>query len=161
MSAGGGRALAAAPAYTLAAVMIEWIRANEAGFWWLTATGVALFIGSLIVVPILAVRIPHDYFAHERRPLARTSRRHPVLRILLLIGKNILGVVFLFAGLAMLVLPGQGLLTIALGFLLLDIPGKYRLERWLVSRGAISRPLNWIRRKAGKAPLQIGSASRR
>ena len=53
----------------------------------------------------------------------------------------------------MLVLPGQGLLTLLVGFLLVDAPGKYRLERWLVSRKAVLRPINWLRRRKGRQPL--------
>ena len=33
-----------------------------------------------------------------------------------------------------IVLPGRGLLSIVVGIVLLNFPGKFRLERWLVSR---------------------------
>ena len=74
---------------------------------------------------------------------------------MIVIGKNVLGAVLMIAGVAMLVLPGQGLLTMVLGFLLIDFPGKYRLERWLVARPMVHRPLNWIRRRAGREPLKV------
>ena len=55
----------------------------------------------------------------------------------------------------MLVLPGQGLLTIVTGFLFVDYPGKFKLERKMVSYPAILNSLNWIRSKSNKAPLKI------
>ena len=44
----------------------------------------------------------------------------------------------------MLVAPGQGLLTMVVGLLLVDFPGKYRLERWLVTRQQVWRSINWL-----------------
>jgi hypothetical protein len=61
----------------------------------------------------------------------------------------------MLAGVAMLVLPGQGLLTLLMGFLLVDFPGKYRLERWLFARPIVRRPINWLRHRAGRVPLQL------
>ena len=78
-----------------------------------------------------------------------------MLRIVLLLGKNILGCILIVMGLAMLVLPGQGLLTILIGTLLLDFPGKFKFERWLISRKPILRTSNWLRKKAHKAPLWL------
>jgi len=57
------------------------------------------------------------------------------------------------AGIAMLVLPGQGILAILGGIELMDFPGKYRLERWIVSRPAVLRSVNWLRRRMGRPPL--------
>jgi hypothetical protein len=58
-------------------------------------------------------------------------------------------------GVAMLVLPGQGVLTIITGLLLLDFPGKYRFERWLVRRGPVLRGVNWLRDRAGRQALRL------
>ena len=54
----------------------------------------------------------------------------------------------------MLVVPGQGLLTILIGVMLTDFPGKYALERRLISQPSIFNAINWIRDKAGKEPLK-------
>jgi hypothetical protein len=67
--------------------------------------------------------------------------------------KNALGIVLVVAGLVMLIVPGQGLLTIAVGLMLIDFPGKYRLERWLATRRPVWRSINWLRKRAGRAPL--------
>ena len=72
---------------------------------------------------------------------------------MLLITKNLLGIVLLIAGLAMLLVPGQGLLTIVVGMLLIDFPGKFRVERWLVTRRQVWRSINWLRKRAGRPVL--------
>jgi hypothetical protein len=69
--------------------------------------------------------------------------------------KNIVGWAFILAGIAMLVLPGQGILTILIGVSLANFPGKYALERRLVRKPAVARTLNRIREKAGKPRLEI------
>ena len=128
--------------------------------WWLAAVSAVTFVGSLAVVPILAVRIPADYFRRERRGPTPWRRRHPVLRLAVLILKNALGVVLLLGGVIMLFMPGQGLLTMFLGIVLMDFPGKFGLERYLISRGPVLKSINWIRRKAAVCELAMDGDSR-
>lgn len=134
--------------------MPEWITENQEVFWMLGIASVAIFVASLLIMPALIVRIPTDYFAHERRPPSRWANQHPAVRIALLIGKNLLGVVLVLGGLAMLVMPGQGLLTIFAGFVLLDFPRKYAFEKWLIRQRWVHRPINWLRRKRHRDPLR-------
>ena len=54
----------------------------------------------------------------------------------------------------MLVLPGQGVLTIVIGLLLMEFPGKTRLERWLVGRPSVLEFVNRMRTRRGRPPLQ-------
>lgn len=135
--------------------MLDWLKENEWLLWVLGVGSLAAFIGSLFMVPALVVRLPADYFAHRRRPPSRLATSKPGLRLALRIGKNALGVILMLAGAAMLLMPGQGLLTLLVGFFLIDVPGKYRLERWLVRRRWVSRPINWIRRKREKKDLKV------
>ncbi len=132
----------------------NWIQAHPVAAWWLVGLSALTFVLTLIAIPFLVVRIPPDYFAHEHRETIRWSNRHPVIRALLLILKNLLGGVFLIAGLAMLILPGQGVLTILVGMILIDFPGKFRLERWLVSRPPVFRTVNWLRTRSGHPPIE-------
>jgi len=67
--------------------------------------------------------------------------------------KNLLGALLVVMGLVMLVTPGQGLLTLLAGLLLMNFPGKYRMERWLVLRPGVMRALNWLRQRQGHAPF--------
>lgn len=135
--------------------MIEWIQTNETTLWWLAAGSVVTFVGTLIAVPWLIVRIPPDYFTHRKRQKVPWADQHRFVRAVLVFAKNVLGCVFLVAGILMLMLPGQGILTIFIGTVLLDFPGKYRLQRWVVSRPRVLRSINWLRRRAGRDPLVL------
>ncbi len=130
---------------------------------WLTVVGVAsvlTFVASLVVVPMIVARIPADYFAHRKRPRREPLRRcFRGPRLICRILKNLLGAILMVGGVAMLVLPGQGLLTMFIGLLLLDVPGKYRAEKWIVSRRPVRRGINWLRRRANRPPLLIDGAA--
>lgn len=132
-----------------------WAEANQALLWWLAAGSLALFVGSLAALPWVIGRLPADYFAHEKRPPSLWRDRSPAARWALRIGKNALGAVLLVAGIVMLAAPGQGILTIVVGFVLIDFPGKYRLERRIAGQARVRRGLNWIRRKRGKPEMRV------
>ena len=138
-----------------ALVMLDWARSHEVLLGWLSAASALMFFGSLIAVPWLVVRIPADYFLRQRHYVDRWKPRHPLLRLAFLVLKNLFGGVLVLAGLAMLVLPGQGILTILVGLIFLDFPGKFPLERWLARQPLVLRALNWIRARAGRKPLEM------
>lgn len=121
----------------------------------LTAFSGILFFASLLAVPWLVARIPADYFVRSAEDEARFRNQYPVLALMFLVFRNVLGFVILLAGIAMLVLPGQGLLTILLGIMLISFPGKRRLEILIIRRRSIERVVSWIRRRAGREPLQF------
>lgn len=116
---------------------------------------VVLFITSLAVIPWLVTKIPADYFHEERRRRDALGERSLALQLLLGF-KNLCGCLLILLGLVMLVLPGQGILTIVIGLFLMNFPGKYELERSLVSRPKVLDSLNWIRARAQKPPLVVG-----
>ncbi|MEX0613956.1 MAG: PGPGW domain-containing protein [Pirellulales bacterium] len=134
--------------------LIDWAKANDTLLSWLFALSIALFLLTPVAVTWAIVRLPADYFTRERRRPLASWEKYPMLRLLLLIVKNALGIVLVIAGLLMLVVPGQGLLTLAVGLVLLDFPGKFRLERWLATRPSVWRSLNWLRKRAGRKPLK-------
>jgi len=135
--------------------VIEWIQANEELVWWLSIASAVTFLATLILGPLLIARVPHDYFSHRRRRAAVLTWRHPVIRLLVFLVRNVLGLVLLVAGVLMLVLPGQGLLTIVAAIVVAEFPGKYRLERWIVSHRSIRNAIDWLRRRAGRRPLVV------
>ena len=51
--------------------------------------------------------------------------------------------------------PGQGILTILMGVVLVDFPGKYGVERWIVSRRFVKGAVNKLRVKLGRPPLRL------
>lgn len=121
--------------------------------------GVALFFvtfaGSIIVIAILLVRIPVDYFRSDR--VSPISTSHPALKWTGRILKNMAGYAVISLGLAMSMplVPGQGFLTILIGLMLIDFPGKQRLERALISRPRILRTVNRIRQRYGRESLHL------
>jgi hypothetical protein len=134
--------------------MLDWITHNEATIWFMAVISIISFIGSLLLIPLLAIRIPEDYFAGKKRHRWEPwAHEHPVIRWSLLIAKNALGYIFIILGIAMLVLPGQGILTILIGIMFINFPGKYQLERWVVMQGPVLKTINRLRHRAGRAPL--------
>jgi len=124
------------------------------------ALGVTLFVLlaglSLLVTAWILVKLPADYFAGEKPPHFWADR-HPVLRVLGHVGKNLLGAALVVLGIVLAFpgVPGQGLLTILIGLMCLDLPGKRRLEQRLVSRPRILAFVNGLRGRYGRPPLQV------
>lgn len=115
-----------------------------------------LFVMSVIGLPMVLTRMPADFFSRpERRRLRLSERRRPLWFVVLRTLKNLLGAVLLLLGLAMLAMPGQGLVTIFVSLFLLDFPGKRRLQRWIISRPLVHRPINALRRRARRSPLEL------
>ena len=121
---------------------------------WATPVSLLTLLGTVLLLPVLVARLPQDYFFRERRP-PRPHTGHWLLRYALLIVKNLLGMVLLVAGLAMLVFPGPGIVTMLAAFALLNVPGKYHLERWLVSRPQVRAAITLMRERAGRPPLHL------
>ena len=117
-------------------------------------SSIFIFLISIIGISWFVAQIPEDYFLPLKRQPSKWQKQKPILRFAAIIGKNIIGLSLIIGGLLMLVLPGQGLLTIVTGLLLVNYPGKYKLEQKLVSMPSIFKALNWIRFKAKKPPLQ-------
>lgn len=115
-----------------------------------------LLLSSAIVVAFLVLISP-DHFIAAKPGL---QRRIPSTagRIAYGIGKNGLGVLLVIAGILLSLpgVPGQGLLTVLVGLMLLDIPGKRRLIRRIVCQPRIRRAIDGIRRRFGRPPLELG-----
>ena len=114
---------------------------------------VVTFVGSLIAVPWLIGRMRADYFLTHWQTVQARHRRHPALALTVFLARNTLGLLLVAAGLAMLFLPGQGLLTVLIGVCVMDFPGKRGLLQRLVRGPKVQGALNWIRRKRGKEPF--------
>ncbi len=120
----------------------------------LTVLSIVFFVGSLIAIPFILVRLPADFF-DIRVPRPWMEDHHPVLRVLGHLVKNLVGAIFLFAGFLMLFLPGQGILTMLIGISMLDFPGKRKVEAKLIGQPTVLNALNGMREKFGKPPLII------
>ena len=104
-----------------------------------------MFVGMLLAAPWVLIRMPADQ-------LVRSGRGDPLPRR---IARNVLGVLLIAAGIAMLVLPGQGILTILVGLALLDVPVKRRLLCRLLRRRSVEQAIQRLRERAGQPPLIV------
>lgn len=134
---------------------LDWLRDNQALLWWLLALSVGVFLATLAVIPLIVVRMEPDYFM-RRSPSPDSWRgQHRAVRVTLRVLKNLAGLLFVLAGLAMVVLPGPGIITILIGIGLLEFPGKRQLELSIVRQRAVLGAINWMRKRAGRVPLQL------
>ncbi|MBL7052748.1 MAG: hypothetical protein ISS00_03255 [Candidatus Marinimicrobia bacterium] len=98
-------------------------------------------------------KIPANYFISKGA--GKQSFQNPFLRVLFHLLKNLFGLIFLLLGIVMFFTPGQGILTVLIGIILLDIPWKRRLERYFISTPKILSIVNAIRQKRNRAPLEL------
>jgi hypothetical protein len=115
------------------------------------------FVGSLGLVALIVVMLPATYFCAHHTAAFAWADRHPVWRWAALVGKNFLGCILVLLGIVMSLpgVPGQGILTILIGLMLMDFPGKLQMERKLVSRPAVHGSINRLRQRFGKPPLVL------
>src|SRR5215510_11014797 len=117
---------------------------------------VASFFINLAIVSVILVKLPANHFSKSRKTKF-WSGPHPALHAAKVIGKNVAGVLLVALGIVLSIpgVPGQGLLTILLGIMLLDFPGRQRLEQKLLCRPKVREAIDSMRRKFGKPPLQL------
>ena len=117
---------------------------------------IVTFALSLGLVSLILVKLPADYFSasSERRFWDDRARW---ARTLGMVGKNLLGAFLVLLGIVLSLpgVPGQGILTILIGVMLLDFPGKRDLERKLVSRPKVRDGIDRLRHRFGKPPLLL------
>jgi hypothetical protein len=117
---------------------------------WVSIASAIVFAVSLLVLPIVIIKVPEDYFTERGQ-----KEKGGALRVFLAVVRNVVGFVFLVAGIAMLVLPGQGVLMILTALVVMQFPGKKRLECKLAAKEPVLRAMNRIRALAKKPPLVV------
>mgnify|MGYP006286811551 CR=1 FL=1 len=130
--------------------LATWFQQYQPLLGWVGLGSFGLLVGSLLGSAWLLTRLPADYFVRDD---GASSPKHPLLRPLVVVGRNVVGAVLILAGLAMLVLPGQGLLTILVGLVLVHVPGKRRLLRRILRQETVRETVDQLRRQAGREPL--------
>lgn len=141
--------------------MIEWISNQWTALSWSNiGIGVGLFLISLTVsfaaIAIVMVKIPENYFStHYKRDFLPGSPW--IVRWGAVIAKNILGIFLICLGVVLSLpgVPGQGILTILLGLIMIDIPGKRPLEAKIIERPAVRNAIDKLRAKYDKPPLVL------
>ena len=119
----------------------------------LSVISLLIFIFSLLSIKWLVSLIPSDYFI-EKKP-SKFKSKYPLIWLISMIVKNLIGYVLIVGGILMLVLPGQGLFTIFIGLIMSNYPGKYFIERKFIAIPSVLRTINWLRKKSNQNPLRI------
>jgi len=141
--------------------MITWITDRWTSLTWddiLITAGLFLLslLVSLAALTIVAVKIPRNYFSsHYRKDFMSGSTW--IVRWGATIGKNVLGIFLIVLGIFLSVpgIPGQGFLTILIGLIMVDIPGKRPLECRIIKWPKVLSTLNSLRKKFDKKPLEV------
>lgn len=126
------------------------------------AVGFGIFLLSLVIslgaITFVVIRLPPHYFS-AKHPEPFWPHQPPWVRVLGHIGKNLLGLVLIIVGAVMSLpgVPGQGLLTIFIGVILLDFPGKRTLERKIISNKTIFKATNQLRTRFKRPLLELDS----
>ncbi len=135
-------------------LVVEFLKEYSEIFWILGSLSLLLLLFSLVVIPLVVIHIPADYFAREKPFSFFKENVSPFISISWIILKNLIGAFFLLMGLIMLFTPGQGLITVFIGLLLLNFPGKYRLEKRLIRQRYLFSWMNRLRSRFGKPDLE-------
>ena len=118
--------------------------------------GISIFyIAAIILIPQMITRLPADYFMNENRETCFWRGDSQFIKGILISLKNLIGAILLITGIAMIFLPGQGVLTIVAGLLLMNFPYKYKLEKWLMSKPIVMNAFNKVRQKENKEPFKL------
>lgn len=140
---------------------MEWLATFwESITWGQILLGVGLFLVSLAFsfasIAIVMVKIPANYFSsHYQQDFLPNSSW--LVRWGAVIAKNIFGVFLILLGIVLSLpgVPGQGVLTILLGLIMVDIPGKRPIEARIIKRPTILSAVNDLRAKYNKPPLEM------
>jgi hypothetical protein len=135
--------------------IIDWFSSHPALTGVILVSSLALAAAYAVLIFFAIGRMSPDYFVRRDAAPDGWRARHPVLRLLGHIVKNVLGAVLVLMGIAMLILPGQGILTLLIGISLMDFPGKRTLEVKIVRAPAVHRAIDKIRARAGQPPLVL------
>lgn len=122
-------------------------------FFILGISSIAILVISAFSIGYFIKKIPYDYFLNDKRGIPDYKNKNPVFWIITLALKNIIGYCLIMGGILMLVLPGQGLLTILVGLMLSDYPGKFKLEKRIIKTNLILKTINWYRIKSNIPPI--------
>jgi hypothetical protein len=107
------------------------------------ALGLLAYVAVALATPIALARLPVDYLVRPptpQRPLVRAARA-------------VLGAVLTGTGVALLFLPGPGMLTILVGLSVIGGPQAERAARRLAGRPRVLAAIDAVRTRRGRPPL--------
>jgi hypothetical protein len=128
----------------------------------LTIGQIGLFVGlfllsiafSFVSIAVVMVKIPANYFSP---PYVQDFLPNSpwLVRWGAVVAKNLFGIFLIGLGIILSLpgVPGQGFLTILLGLIMVDIPGKRPIEARIIRRPSILSAINKFRARYNKPPL--------
>jgi hypothetical protein len=135
----------------------EWAR-SETFLGVMVALSLATVALGVVAIPAALVRLPDDYLV--RAGAGPFASAHPIAAPAVFVLRNVVALALVLAGVAMLLLPGQGLLTLVAALIVSDFPGKRALERRVLGHPGALRAINALRIRARRAPLQAPVGTR-
>lgn len=118
---------------------------HPAVLWGCGIFSVIAVVSSIVLVPRYLAKLPRDYLVKDEQ--------HDDAGVAWRVARNALGVVLVVLGVLMLILPGQGILTLLVGVLLVDFPGKHKLVQRLLGKPKVLGVVNKLRAHRGSPPL--------
>ena len=134
---------------------LAWLSEGRAGrnLLLLVVGYVVALVVTLVILAAMLATLPPNYFRDDftETPLRKAGALGVVKRLV----KNAIGLVLIVLGalLSLPGIPGQGVLTMLVGLMLVDFPGKRALEKKLVARRGVLETLNRVRAWVGRPPL--------
>ena len=130
--------------------IVAWLLGSRAGrnlLFFVVGYAIVALVTLLILVVVIAT-LPETYFQEDvqgRRSYGGVGR----------IARNAIGLVLIILGflLSLPTIPGQGVLTMLVGLMLVDFPSKRPLERKLLARPRVLETMNRVRAWFGRPPL--------
>lgn len=105
---------------------------------------------SIVCIPLLVARLPRNFFQLTAKSNRSNVRKFTLRNAILSLLRNITGFALLLAGIAMLFLPGQGIITIIIALATMSFPLKNELIYKLTRKHSVQQALDWMRKKMKK-----------
>lgn len=135
--------------------LLDWLTGHQDLIRQIGNASLIILLLTVVALPLIVKQLPVDYFVNDKREPAWHERKYPLFWGVVTVLKNVLGLVLIVAGIAMLVLPGQGTVTVLIGLAITNFPAKYTLERRIASQRAVGATLNKIREWTGEPSLVL------
>lgn len=129
-----------------------WLAQGAAGWTVFLAAYAIAAVATLAILVAMIAALPATYF---RDGAGAPPRRRGAADLAVRLVRNVLGIVLILVGVLLSVplVPGQGVLTMLVGLILVDLPGKRRLEHRLVARPGVLATMNRLRAWLDRPPL--------
>ena len=115
---------------------------------WIIAVWAGTTALTMLIAGAVLVTVPADYLRE-----GDSRRRHWAYRVM----RTVAGLVLVLLGVLLSLpgVPGQGVLTILAGVMLVEFPGRHRMVRAIFGRPAVLHAVNRLRVRFHRPPLTL------